>query len=108
VHFPLDGSFAISEYISVGMGSGAIQVTYESRAIKDLKAIEPRTRDRIVAKIVQYANTPASQANNVKYLTGSPFYRLQESDYRVIFSLDGEIATVMTVVRVRHRREAYD
>lgn len=85
-----------------------MQVTYETRAIKDLKAIGPKIRDRIVAKIVQYATTPASQANNVKCLTGSPFYRLRVGDYRVIFALDEEIATVMTVVRVRHRREAYD
>jgi mRNA interferase RelE/StbE len=65
------------------------------------------TQIRIPAKIVQYADDPASQANNVKHLTGSPFYRLRVGDYRVIFSLDGEI-TIMTVIRVRHRREAYD
>jgi mRNA interferase RelE/StbE len=84
-----------------------MQVTYETKAIKELKAIEPKARDRIVSKIVQYADAPASQANNVKHLTGSPFYRLRVGDYRVIFSLDGEVATVMTVIRVRHRREAY-
>lgn len=85
-----------------------MQVTYETKAIKDLKAIEPKIRARIVAKIVQYADAPDSQANNVKHLTGSPFYRLRVGDYRVIFSLEGEITIVMTVFRVRHRREAYD
>ncbi|HSV29137.1 MAG TPA: type II toxin-antitoxin system RelE/ParE family toxin [Candidatus Omnitrophota bacterium] len=85
-----------------------MQIHYETRAIKDLKAIDQTARDRIVGKIVQYAAAPASQANNVKHLTGSPFYRLRVGDYRVIFSLDGEVATVMTVIRVRHRREAYD
>ncbi len=84
-----------------------MQVTYETKAIKDLKAIDAKARDRIIAKIVQYAADPATQANNVKHLTGSPFYRLRVGDYRVIFSLDGEI-TIMTVIRVRHRREAYD
>lgn len=84
-----------------------MQVTYETKAIKDLKAIEAKTRDRIIAKIVQYAAAPATQANNVKHLTGSPFYRLRVGDYRVIFSLDGDVATVMTVIRIRHRREAY-
>lgn len=85
-----------------------MQVTYETRAIKDLKAIEPRTRDRILRKIAQYAATSGAQANNVKHLTGSPFYRLRVGDYRVIFSLDGNIVIVMTVIRVLHRREAYD
>lgn len=84
-----------------------MQVEYETRAIKDLKAIEPKARERIISKITQYAAAPDSQANNIKHLTGSPFYRLRVGDYRVIFSLDGEI-TIMTVIRVRHRREAYD
>ncbi|SEH49697.1 type II toxin-antitoxin system RelE family toxin [Magnetospirillum fulvum] len=85
-----------------------MQIVYEIKAIKDLKAIEPKTRERIVAKIVSYADVPASQANNVKHLTGSPFFRLRVGDYRVIFSLDDDIATVMTVIRVRHRRDVYD
>ncbi|MBW7849541.1 MAG: type II toxin-antitoxin system RelE/ParE family toxin [Rhodospirillales bacterium] len=88
--------------------SETLQVTYETKAIKDLKAIEPAARRRIIAKIVQYADTPAALGNNVKHLTGSSFYRLRVGDYRVIFSLDAEVATVMTVIRVRHRREAYE
>lgn len=85
-----------------------MRITYEIKAIKDLKAIEPKTRSHIVGKIVQYADAPAAQANNVKRLTGSPFHRLRVGDYRVIFALDGDVATVMTVIRVRPRREAYD
>ncbi|MBF0372648.1 MAG: type II toxin-antitoxin system RelE/ParE family toxin [Alphaproteobacteria bacterium] len=85
-----------------------MRVEYETRAIKDLKVIERRLRERILAKILQYAEAPASQANNVKHLVGSPFHRLRVGDYRVIFSLDGDVAIVMTIIRVRHRREAYD
>jgi mRNA interferase RelE/StbE len=85
-----------------------MQVIYETRAIKDLKAVDTKHRERIIAKIVQYANTPEELANNVTHLTGSPFFRLRVGDYRVIFAQDDEVATVMTVIRVRHRREAYD
>lgn len=85
-----------------------MRITWETKALKDLKAIEPKTRDRIVGKIVQYAADPTSQANNVKHLSGSEFYRLRVGDYRVIFSLAGDVATVMAVNRVRHRREAYE
>ncbi len=85
-----------------------MQVIYEIRAIKDLKALEPKIRERVVVKITQYAAAPGALANNVKHLTGSPFYRLRVGDYRVIFSLEGDIAIVMTVIRVRHRRDAYD
>ncbi|MTK12724.1 MAG: type II toxin-antitoxin system RelE/ParE family toxin [Clostridiaceae bacterium] len=85
-----------------------MQIQYETKAIKDLKSIDAKARKQIIAKIVQYADVPASLTNNVTRLVGSPFYRLRVGDYRVIFSLDGEVATVMTIIRVRHRREAYD
>ncbi|WP_207160464.1 type II toxin-antitoxin system RelE family toxin [Rhodospirillum rubrum] len=41
-------------------------------------------------------------------MVGSPFYRLRVGDYRVIFSLTAETVAVMVVIRVRHRREAYE
>jgi len=85
-----------------------MQIEYETKAIKDLKAITSKAREQIIAKIVQYAAAPESLANNVKHLTNSPFHRLRIGDYRVIFSLDGEVATIMTVIRVHHRSEAYD
>ena len=83
-------------------------VEYDSKAIKDLKGIEVTIRKRIITKIEQYAEAPESLANNVTQLVGSPFNRLRVGDYRVIFTLGGEVAVVMTVKRVSHRREAYD
>jgi len=85
-----------------------MQVEYETKAIRDLKAIDGAERAKIIAKIVQYAANPASLANNVKRLVSSPFFRLRVSDYRVIFSLSNGVTTIMTVIRVRHRSEAYD
>ncbi|MGE4339216.1 MAG: type II toxin-antitoxin system RelE/ParE family toxin [Pigmentiphaga sp.] len=85
-----------------------MQIEYKPQAIKDLKAITPSLRSRITAKIVQYATDPESLANQVKHLSGSTFYRLRVGDYRVIFDLNEEGVTIMVVVRVRHRREAYD
>lgn len=85
-----------------------MNIQYETRAIKDLKAVDAKIRARIVSKIVQYAAAPEELANQIKHLTGSPFYRLRVGDYRVIFSLDGDTPVVLTVARVRHRREAYD
>ncbi len=85
-----------------------MQIEYETKAIKDLKSIDATARSRIIAKIVQYADAPESLGNNVIHMTNSPFHRLRVGDYRVIFMLDAEVATVMTVVRVRHRSQAYD
>jgi mRNA interferase RelE/StbE len=85
-----------------------MQIAYETKAIKDLKAIDAKERARIIAKIVQYAADPAGLANQVIHLSNSPFYRLRVGDYRVIFSLDEGVVVLMTVIRVRHRREAYE
>ena len=86
-----------------------MQVRYEAKAVKDMKAITPVDRTRIRQKIEQYAADPASQANNVKALQGSDLYRLRVGDYRAIFAVeeDGTL-TIMVVIRVRHRREVYD
>ena len=65
-------------------------------------------RRRIVAKVKQYAKDPTSLANNVIQLADGPYRRLRVGDYRVLFTMEGDAAVVMVVVRVRHRREAYD
>ena len=86
-----------------------MQVQILSKAAKDLKALTPSDRARIIRKIEQYADDPASQANNVKALQGSDLYRLRVGDYRVLFTIAGDgTVSVMLVHRVRHRREAYD
>lgn len=43
-------------------------------------------------------------ANQVKRLKGDPFLRLRVGDYRVIFTEEG---IVLTVLRVGHRRKIY-
>ncbi len=65
-------------------------------------------RRRIVAKVEQYAEDPTSLANKVIQLVGGTYRRLRVGDYRVLFMMERGTAVVMVVVRVRHRREAYD
>lgn len=60
---------------------------------------------RIRAKVQQYADNPASLANNVKKLRDSRYHRLRIGDWRVISREDG---TVVDVVRVAVRGEAYE
>ncbi|MCW2240955.1 type II toxin-antitoxin system RelE family toxin [Azospirillum canadense] len=86
-----------------------MQVQILAKAAKDLKALTPPDRARILKKVEQYAADPASQANNVKALQGSDLFRLRVGDYRVLFTVDAAgTVTIMLVHRVRHRREAYD
>ncbi len=52
---------------------------------------------RIVTKIRQYAENPATQANNVTKLQGRDGYRLRVGDWRVIFDLDEDGMTVFEI-----------
>lgn len=67
----------------------------------------PANTARLIrAKIDQYANDPASLANNVKALKGEPgIHRLRVGDWRVVFSEDG---SVIAVIRIAPRGRAYD
>ncbi|UEM04605.1 type II toxin-antitoxin system RelE/ParE family toxin [Skermanella rosea] len=86
-----------------------MQIQILPKAAKDLKALAPPDRARVVSKIEQYAADPASLVNNVKALQGSDLFRLRVGDYRILFTVneDGTVS-VLLVHRVRHRREAYD
>ena len=72
-----------------------------------MRRLNTRDRERIIGKIEQYASEPTALARQVVSLTGSPFRRLRIGSYRVIFRIDHDVISVMVVLRVRHRREAY-
>ena len=77
-------------------------------AIRDMSRLAARDRERIIAKIEQYAGNPASLVRQVTTLTGGKYRRLRVGNHRVIFSIEHGETTTMVVLRVRHRREAYD
>ncbi|MYI83319.1 MAG: type II toxin-antitoxin system RelE/ParE family toxin [Chloroflexi bacterium] len=83
-------------------------VEWGTRALRDMRRLAARDRERINAKIEQYAANPASLARQVVAVTGGPYRRLRVGDYRVIFDVERGDPVVLAVVRVRHRREAYD
>ncbi len=59
---------------------------------------------RIRQKVQQYAENPASLANNVKKLRGVDYYRLQVGDWRVIFTEGG---LVIDVIKIAGRGDVY-
>ena len=73
-----------------------------------MRRIAHGDRARIRAKVEQYARDPASLRNQMAPLTGSPYSRLRVGNYRVIFDIRAGQIAVMVVLRVRHRRNAYD
>ena len=86
-------------------------IEWVNRAIRDMRRMRARDRERIIQKIEQYAAEPSSLAPQVVRLTGGPHLRLRVGDHRVIFGVERDRRAgteTMVVLRVRHRREAYD
>lgn len=75
---------------------------FKPRAMKDLKALAPRERVRIIVKVEGLQN---DLAGDVKRLTNfTPEYRLRVGGYRVLFEIE---ESVLIIYRILHRGEAY-
>jgi mRNA interferase RelE/StbE len=72
------------------------------KAIKDLKSIPLKERERILVRIERMED---DLDGDVKKLTNhTPEYRMRSGNYRVLFEIEeGKIV----VYRVLHRKEAY-
>ena len=84
-------------------------IEWTVKAIRDTRRLVTRDRERVIAKIEQYAENPTSLARQVIALTGGNNRRLRVGSYRVVFKVEqhGDITT-MVVLRVQHRSKAYD
>ncbi len=80
-------------------------ILYSKESLKELDRIPANEAARIRAKIRQYAEDPASLANNVKALKGSSFIRLRVGDWRVVMDDQGH---VLGIVRIGPRGGVYD
>jgi mRNA interferase RelE/StbE len=81
-------------------------VEYARDAAKMLQRMDRVTALRIRSKVRQYADDPASLANNVIVMKGDEgLRRMRVGDWRVIFTED---MVVVLVIRVAPRGGAYD
>lgn len=79
------------------------RLVYTRRAIRDIEALDPRTKQRIGSALKRYEENPlgfAERLANPKLGT----FRFRIGSYRVIFDLEG---TDIVVLRVGHRRDIY-
>jgi len=74
-----------------------MEIRYTKTALKALARMPTVTARLIRGKIEQYAEAPASLANNVKKLQGRDGYRLRVGDWRVIFDQDGVVLDVLQI-----------
>ena len=85
----------------------AFSVEFTAAAQRDLKKLDPQVKFQLLKAFAVLSQAPYPGATpRIKLLVGiSPrHYRLRIGDYRVIYRIEG---TIMLVVRVAHRREAY-
>jgi mRNA interferase RelE/StbE len=81
------------------------EIGYSRAALKVLSRMPANESGRLRAKIRQYAEDPASLANNVKALSGSPYVRLRVGDWRVIMD---DRDRVLLIVNVGPRGGIYE
>jgi mRNA interferase RelE/StbE len=73
------------------------QIAYTKEALKTLRGM-PKNRSRlIVGKIEELAKNPAALANQVTKLQGRDGYRLRVGDWRVIFTDDAAMLSVLAI-----------
>lgn len=78
-------------------------LVYTRRAERDIRKLEPKTRDRIGKTLLRYMEDPMRFAEKLTDpVLGE--YRFRVGDYRVVFDIEGN---EIVVLRVGHRREIY-
>ena len=85
----------------------AFSVEFTAAAQRDLKKLDPQVKFQLLKASTVLSQAPyPGTTPRIKMLVGiSPrHYRLRVGDYRVIYRIEG---TIVLVVRVAHRREAY-
>ncbi len=81
------------------------EVLIKPSAAKELEGVgSKKERLRIVARIRSLAEDP--RPPGCQKLSGSEKYRIRQGAYRILYTIDDEVVTVV-VVRVAHRREVY-
>lgn len=80
-------------------------VAFTPRARRDLRALDPQVRDRVLSVIERLA--ARDPALDVRRLTGTMELRVRVGDWRVRFTRDAD-SKLIVVQRVLPRGRAYD
>jgi mRNA interferase RelE/StbE len=75
-------------------------------ARKELEALDPSIVDRLVARIDVLAANPRPVGSRKLRGSGN-LWRVRVGDYRIVYGVDDR-RHVVDIVRIRHRREAYE
>lgn len=80
-------------------------VEWDTKAIKELQALEPKDRQRILERVAKLGSAPRPPGCK-KLHDKQATYRIRVADYRVIYQIrDAQL--LVLVVRVGNRRDVY-
>jgi mRNA interferase RelE/StbE len=80
-------------------------VRFKSSVDKDLRRLAAKSRSRCLARIAELRLAPRPPGARL-VVGGERTYRLRVGVHRVVYQVD-DAARVVTVVYVRHRKDAY-
>ena len=81
------------------------QIEFRGSAERELHRIDPQMIPRVVAAVRALAEEP--RPSGIRKLAGSEqAYRIRIGDYRVVYTVDDR-QRIVSVDRVRHRKDAY-
>jgi mRNA interferase RelE/StbE len=99
----------LSDYQSEGQGManvGRFEVKTTRESQKQVNNLPLAVKSRVFAAFVELKNFP--KVSNITKLAGSEnTWRKRVGDYRILFTVESEIVTIV-VIKVAHRREAYE
>ena len=73
-------------------------------ALKELEALPPKERQRIVAKTRKLAADPRPSGS--EKLSGHQLYRVRQGNYRILYAID-DADLSLVVIKIGHRRDVY-
>ncbi len=81
-----------------------MKVVYNRSAEKEILSLEKILAQRIARKIVDLQLDP--YPHGYEKLSGEGGYRIRIGDYRVVYLIDKK-SKVLTITKIKHRREVY-
>ena len=84
------------------MASYSVEI--KRSAAKEIEALPPKDRRRVVTKIEGLSRNP--RPPGCEKLSGQEKYRLRHGDYRILYEIIDQ-RLLVTVVRVGNRRDVY-
>jgi mRNA interferase RelE/StbE len=81
------------------------KILYKNSVEKDLRKLPKSVIKPIIKKILALAKNPRPNGS-VKLRGATNLYRIRYTDYRIIYSFNGD-ELVIFVIKIAHRKEVY-